>query len=59
LIFGTIKESFKMLPSVEFGLEIRNRTKVMVFQTNGGKYGGNVGEKLLTTVSLEVSIEQS
>jgi hypothetical protein len=48
LIFGTIKESFELITSEEFGLEIRTRTKVMVFLTNGGKCGGNVGEKLLT-----------
>jgi hypothetical protein len=48
-----------LIGKVEFGLEIRTRNKVMVFQTFGGHLRGNVGEKLLTTVSLEGSIGQN
>jgi hypothetical protein len=48
-----------LIGKMEFGLEIRTRSKVMVFQTNGGKFGGNMREKLLTTVSLEGSIVQN
>jgi hypothetical protein len=40
LIFGIFKENFKLHPSVEFGEEIRTRTKVMVFQTFGGEMWG-------------------
>jgi hypothetical protein len=48
-----------LIGKVEFGEEIRTRTKVMLFQTFGGHLGGNVGEKFLRTISLEGSIEQN
>jgi hypothetical protein len=63
LIFGQLKIGLMLIGKVEFGLEIRTRTKVMIFQTIvgkfGGKCGGNMREKLLTTVSLEGSIGQN
>jgi hypothetical protein len=44
LIFGRFKAGFELITSEEFGLEIRTRTKVMVFQTFGGKCGGKVSK---------------
>jgi hypothetical protein len=48
-----------LIGKVEFGEEIRTRTKVMVFQTFGGHLGGNVGEKLLRSITLEGIIGQN
>ena len=58
-IFDWLKAGFELITSEEFGLEIRTRTKVMVFQTFGGEMWGNVGKKLLRSISLKGNIGQS
>ena len=55
LIFGSMIAGFMLIGKVEFSPEIRTRTKVTVFQT----IGGNVGEKLLRSISLEGNVGQS